>query len=76
MVLKGRFYVGIFLCTLCVSNVFGMRAGFDMDASHNFPHEMLTIIILIGGVVGVEESNACVGCVVGLLCFMAIAALS
>ena len=47
-----------------------------MDASHNFPHEMLTIIILIGGVVGVEESNACVGCVVGLLCFMAIAALS
>ena len=39
-------------------------------------HNMLTIIILIGGVVGVEESNACVSCMVGFLCFMAIAALS
>ena len=77
MVLKGYFYVGAYLCTLCVSNVFGVRAGFDMDASHIFPHGVLAIITLIRGVVGVEESNAYAGCVVGLpLCFMAIATLS
>ena len=69
--------MGVSLCRLCVSNVFGERAGFDMDANHILPQGVLAAITLIRHVVGVGVSKACVGCEVGLpLCFMAVTALS
>ena len=61
VILKGNFYVGASLCRLCVSNIFGARAGFGMDASHIFPLSVLAVIPLIGAVVGVSVSRACAG---------------
>ena len=56
-----------------MSNIFGARAGFGMDASHVFLQNVLTVIPLIGGVVAVVVSRDCAGCEAGLpLCFMAI----
>lgn len=37
-----------------MSSVFGVRAGFDMSASHIFPQGVLTMIPLIWGMVGAE----------------------
>ena len=78
MVLKVCFYVGESLCRLCVSSVFGVRSGFDMDTSHIFsPQGMLAVITLIGDLVGVGRPKACAGCEVGLpLCSLAVTALS
>ena len=76
MVLKGCVYVGAFLCRLCMSNSFGARAGFCMDAIHVFPQSVLVIIPLIGGVVGVVLSRAYAECEAELpLCSVAITAL-
>ena len=33
---------------LYVSNIFGVRTGFDMDDSHIFPQSVLAIIRLMG----------------------------
>ena len=62
MVLKGYFYMGMSLCRVCESNIFGARAGFCMDASHDFPQSVLAVIPLIGSVIGVVVSRACTGC--------------
>ena len=48
MVLKECFYVGASLCTLCVSDVFGVRVLFDMDTNHIFPQVLLDIFALKG----------------------------
>ena len=48
VVLKGCFYVGASVCRQFVSSVFGVRAGFGMDASHIFPQSVLGGIPLIG----------------------------
>lgn len=48
VVLKGYFYVAACLCKLCVSNAFGMRAGFSMDTNHVFPKGVLDIHPLMG----------------------------
>ena len=65
------------MCRLCVSNVFGARAGFYMDVSHSFPQCVLAAITFIGGVVGFGRSKACAGCEVGVpLCLMAVTVLS
>ena len=37
-----------------------------MDASHIFPQSMLTVILLIGGVIGVVVSRVCFECWMGL----------
>ena len=59
----------LFLCgrvSLWMSNVFGMRAGFGMYASHAFPQDMLAVNFLIGSVDIVVVSRACVRCEVRL----------
>lgn len=70
------FYVGGSLCRLSGSSVFGVGAGFGMDANHIFPRGVLAIILLIRGVAGVT-SRACAGCKAGLpLCSIAVTTLS
>ena len=74
MILKVCFYMGEFLCRLCVSSIFGVRAGFGMDVSHVFPQSVLAVIPLLGGVIGVYR--ACAECEAVLPLFsMAITAL-
>ena len=76
MVLKGCFYVGVSPCRLCLSSVFGVRAGSDVDASHVFPQCLLATITLVGSVVGIGGSKAYAACEVELsLCSIAIAGL-
>ena len=41
-------------------NILGARAVFNMDACHLFPHYVLAVIPLIGGVTDVV-TRACVG---------------
>ena len=58
VILKDCFYVGDFLCRL--SNIFGVRAVFDMDSCHIF-----LIVPLIGGVFGIvvpQYQKACTRC--------------
>lgn len=50
VVLKGCFYVTS-ICRLCLSNVFRVMAGFDVDASHIFPQDVLVTVTSVGGVV-------------------------
>ena len=77
MVLKGYFYVGASVCRLCESNIFVVRTGFCMDASHIFPQSVLAIILLIGGGICVVVSRASPGFWVGPPLFsMAVTALS
>ena len=57
VVLKVCFYVRTFLCRLCVSNVFGVGAYFDMDASHIFTQSVLATITLKGALVSVGRSK-------------------
>ena len=52
---------GVLLCRQCVSSVFGVKAGFGMDAGHIFPQSVLTIFPLIEDMVGVVISRACDG---------------
>ena len=40
--------MGASLCTLCVSDVFGVRVLFDMDTNHIFPQGLLDIFALKG----------------------------
>ena len=54
--------MGASLCRLCVSNIFCVRAGFGMDASHIFPQSMLAFTSLIGGVIIIVVSGPCTGC--------------
>lgn len=49
-------------CVDCVSNIFGARTDFSMDAIHVFPQSMLGIIPFIRGVVDVVVSRACARC--------------
>ena len=44
MILKECFYIGASWFRVCVSSVFGVRAGFGIDTSHVFPPIVLTII--------------------------------
>lgn len=44
-----------------MSNIFGMRAGFGMDASHAFPQDILAVNLLIGSV-DIVVSRVCVRC--------------
>lgn len=74
MFLKGCFYVGVSLCRLCVSNIFGARTGFGVDAGHVFLQSVLAVIPLIAGLL---VSRACARWEVGsLLCSMAVTTLS
>ena len=50
--------MGASQCSLCECNNFTVRAVFGMDACHLFPHCMLPIIPLIGGVTGVVVTRA------------------
>ena len=59
---KGCFYVGLSLCSLHESNIFGVRAIFSMDAFHSFPQCVLAVIPLIGGVTGIVVTTACTRC--------------
>lgn len=52
------FNVGAFLCRLCVSNVFSVKAGCDVDPRQVFPQGVLTAITLIMVVAGVGGSTA------------------
>lgn len=62
--------VGAFLCRLCVSNVFSVKAGCDVDTSQVFLQGVLTAITLIVVVAGVGGSTASAGCKLGLsLCW-------
>ena len=77
MVLKVCFYVRASLCGLHVPNIFGVRAGFDVDTSHVFPQGVLATITLIWGVAGLVGARAYTRCEVGfLLCSVAVTALS
>lgn len=68
--------MGAPLCRQHVLNVFGIRAGFDVDTSHIFPQGMLASITLTVDVVGVRRPEACTVCEVGLaFCSMVIATL-
>ena len=62
VVLKGFFYVGASLGSLCESNICGARAAFCMDNFYVFPQCVMTIIPLIVGVIGVVVIRACSGC--------------
>ena len=75
VVLKGCFYVGASLCSLCESNIFGARAIFSMDSCLVFPQCVLAIIPLIGNVI-VVVTRACTGCLVWPpLCSVVVTAL-
>ena len=64
-------------CRLHVPSVFGVRTGFDVDASHVFPQGLLATITLIGGVVDAGGARACAGCEAGLpLCSRSVGAMS
>lgn len=61
------------LSILFVSNIFGVRDGFDMDSSHIFPQGMMASITKIRGVIGIEGFKACGVCEVGFpLCSVAV----
>lgn len=56
-----------------MSNIFGARALFSMDASCIFPQSVMAITPWIGGVIGIVLSRACAGCEAGPpLCSVAI----
>lgn len=58
-------------------SVFGVRAGFDVDANHIFPRGVLDTVALIecvAGMGGAREPPA--GCEAGPLCSVAAVALS
>ena len=77
MVLKGCFYVGVSLCSLCECNIFGAMSFYSMDAYHIFPQCVLTIIPLVGGVICVVVTRACTGYWLGPpLCSLVVTALS
>ena len=45
-----------------MSNIFEVRAGFVINASHIFPQSVLVVSPLIGGVIGVVMTRTCTGC--------------
>ena len=57
--------VGAFLCRLCVSNVFSVKAGCDVDTSQIFLQGVLTAVTLIV-VVAVGGFTVSAGCELGL----------
>ena len=75
VVLKGWcFYVEVSLRRLCVLSVFGVRAGFDVDASQAFLHGVLATITLMEGVAAVRGARDCAGYELGLpLCSLCVA---
>ena len=44
-----------YLCRLCVSSVFGARAGFNAHASHILPWDMLAVMSFVQGMIGVGD---------------------
>ena len=62
VILKGCSYVEVPLCRLHVSDVFGGRAGFNMDASHVFSQGVLTGITLKGDGAGDRGTRAGAQC--------------
>ena len=68
--------MGASLCRLHVPSAFGVRAEFDVDASHVFPQSVLAAITLVGGVADDWGARVCAGCKAGLpLCSVAVATL-
>ena len=65
VVLLECFYVGKSLCKLCVSNIFGARAGFGMDQMDLYSG-CASGYLLAGSVVGIVVTRACIGCGAGL----------
>ena len=59
--------MGASLCRLCESSIFGVRAGFGVDASHVFPQSVLPLSPLIRSMIGVVVSRACTGFWAGIL---------
>ena len=57
--------MGVFLYRLFVSNAFGGRAGFDVDASYIFPQSVLAAVTLVGGEAGRRVGRAGAECEVG-----------
>ena len=77
VVLKECFYVGAFLYRLHMPNIFGGRAGFDMDASHVFLQGTLAAIHLVWDGAGERMTKTGARCEVGLtLWSVAVTALS
>ena len=61
----------------CVLNVFGVRAGCDVDTSHKFPQCVLVTITMIEAVVGVRGAKTCSKYEAGLpFCSVTVTALS
>lgn len=60
MVLKDCVYVKASQCRPCESNIFGVRAGLGIDAGHIFPLSVLAVTSMVGAVISVVESRACV----------------
>lgn len=57
--------MGMSLCRLCVSNIFGGRAGFGMDQMDLYSG-YASGYLPSGNVVGIVVSRACTGCEAGL----------
>lgn len=58
-------------------NAFHGRSGFDVDASHVFPQDLLAAITLVGSGTYDEGPRACKECEAGLpLCLVAISTFS
>lgn len=51
--------MAVSLCRLHVSNFFGGRAGFDVDARRILPQGVLAAITLVGGMAYDGETRAC-----------------
>ena len=74
--MKGCFYVGISLYRWYVSNVFGVRAVFNVDTSHIFLQGLLATITLIESMASIGGAKSCAGWEVGfLLCSVSATAL-
>ena len=75
--LKGFSNVAVSLYRLHVPIAFGMKAGFNLDVSHVFPHGVLAAITLVVGWAREGGATTGPGCETGLpLCSVAITALS
>ena len=60
MVLKDCVYVKTSQCRPCESNIFGVKVGFGIDARHIFPLSVLAVMPMVGAVISVVDSRACV----------------
>ena len=68
--------VGVSLCNLHESYIFGVKTVSSMDAFHIFPQCVLSVVSFIGGLIGIVVTTACPGCWVGPpLCSVVVTAL-